>query len=75
MTDREFVRRMSARIVATRFGNRVHLTVLDDGEMVVQFRLTDDQALRVAGDLLRAAGKDMLIDAAKFASPGTRTTP
>jgi hypothetical protein len=51
-----------ARIVAVKDGDRVRLTVEHNGQMVVQFRLTEDQALKIAGDLLRATGKEILID-------------
>ena len=53
------------RIETSRDGDRIMLAVMDGEGFVLGFRLTDDQALKLAGELMRAAGKEILIDAAK----------
>lgn len=57
------------RIETSLEGGRIMLAVMDGGELVLGFRLTEDQALKVAGELMRAAGKEILIDASKVVQP------
>lgn len=61
---------MTTRIVAVRNGERVRLTIIHAGQMVVEFQLTEDQALKIAGDLLHATDKEILIDGAKVIKHG-----
>lgn len=54
-----------ARIDVEKVGDRIQLAAIHGGAMVIQFRLTEDQALELCGRIMKHTSAQIILDASK----------